>query len=105
MRQQTAEIDYRNKPAFQYIFENGLYSQNGLARAFAKAEENATKHAPYRLAGSSIESPTDSVVFKVDWLHQDHMLELGLIQLTDDQGNELNPPRTSIIPMSRRPQS
>jgi hypothetical protein len=98
IRQLTAEIVYRNKPMFQYLFENSLYSQNGLARAFAKAQDSATRLAPYRLVGSSVEFPTDAVVFKVDWLHQDHMLDLGLIQLTDGNGNQLNPPQNSDAP-------
>lgn len=98
IRQLTAEIVYRNKPMFQYIFENGLYSQNGLARAFAKAQDTATKSAPYRLVGSSVDFPADAVVFKVDWLHQDHMLDLGLIQTTDGNGNKLDPPQNPDAP-------
>ena len=98
LRQKTAEIVYRNKPMFEHIFENALYSQNGLARAFAKAEETATKQLPFRLKGTTVEFPTDAVVFKVDWLHQDHMLELGLIQSTDGNGNQLNPPQNPDAP-------
>lgn len=48
IRQQMAEVVFRNKPMFDYIFENNLYNTDGLAAVFQRASDAMHNGAPYR---------------------------------------------------------
>lgn len=80
LREEEAEIVYRNKAFFDYVFQNNLYNQEGLAERFKRAVATVASNAPFRATGVEIRFPADAVMFKTDWIHQDFMLELGLIQ-------------------------
>ncbi|MCG8493974.1 MAG: hypothetical protein MI743_20340 [Sneathiellales bacterium] len=46
IRQEMAEVVYRNKPMWSYIFNNDLYNTNGLADKFNQIETAIADHAP-----------------------------------------------------------
>lgn len=98
LRQENAEIVYRNRPLFEYFFANDLYSQDGLARAFSRAQDTAQKAAPYHRIGATIDVPIGSVALKTDWVHKDAMLKMGLISETDPSGRPLDPPQNVDAP-------
>lgn len=77
LRQEETEIVYRNRAFFEYAFTENLYNQEGLGARFTAA--NAAV-APFQPLNTAIDFPPDAVMFKVDWIHQDYMLEYGLIE-------------------------
>jgi hypothetical protein len=78
IRQEMAEIVYRNRPLWSYLFENDLYNTNGLAARFQAYAQQIEDNAPYRPQGLRISVPGLSVMFKTDWLHVDEARALGL---------------------------
>ena len=48
IRQWMAEVVFRNKPMFDYLFENNLYNTDGLTDVFARASSAMQQGAPYR---------------------------------------------------------
>ncbi len=89
IRQEMAELVFRNEPMFRYIFDNNLYNTNGLAEVFARSEANLSSHAPYQQRNATaelvkIDFPIDSIMIKSNWLHEDQAAELGL---ADDPEN------------------
>lgn len=98
IKERMVTLVVRNKPFFDYAFSNYLYSQNGLAGRFRRAQVSAGTIAPFRRPTDQIDFPLGSVMVKSDWLHQDDMLRLGLIQTTDKDGNRLDPPQNPDFP-------
>ncbi len=89
IRQEMAELVFRNEPMFRYIFDNNLYHTNGLAEVFARSQANLSSGAPYQQRNApadlvKIDFPIDSVMVKSNWLHEEQAAELGL---TDDPEN------------------
>lgn len=83
IRQEMAELVYRNKPMFDYVFANNLYNREGVAAVFAQNANNQKLAAPYRLdpqqsATATIDFPVDSVMVKSNWLSQERAEALGL---------------------------
>ncbi|MGD9740610.1 MAG: hypothetical protein AB7O56_09255 [Bauldia sp.] len=84
LREEEAEIVYRNRPFFEYAFAENLYNQEGLGARYTATTAGVTANAPYRATNAAIGFPSDAVMFKTDWIHQDHMLEMGLIEEQPD---------------------
>jgi hypothetical protein len=83
IRQSMAEIVYRNKPRFNYVFENDLYNQDGIMTVFNRNSDNLAKGAPYRVNSgpanlAEIDFPPDAVMIKSDWLSKERAEQLGL---------------------------
>lgn len=80
IRQEMAEVVFRNHPMWEYNFRNNLYNTNGLADVFNNRVAAINKNAPYHSQNGAIDFPQDSVMFKTDWLHEDEAKKLGLTQ-------------------------
>ena len=83
IRQAMAEIVFRNKSFFEYVFRNDLYSQEGIVKVVQKNDDNIKSGAPYRLANdaaavSEISFPSDAVMIKSDWLSRERAEEMGI---------------------------
>lgn len=102
LRQEEAEIVYRNEAFFNYAFVENLYNREGLADRFNRANATVAENAPFRAEGVAIGFPADAVMFKTDWIHQDYMLELGLIEEMPD-GPPNNPDAPYITMMITSP--
>jgi len=90
IRQEDAEMVFRNKPMLDYIFNNNLYNQEGLGQVFSRANSMVNNDAPYTVSEkeggvTEVQFPYGSVMFKADWLHEDRAKQLGLKQ------NKANP--------------
>jgi hypothetical protein len=83
IRQEMAEVVFRNKPMWSYIFENNLYNKDGLGDVFTNTSAAIKANAPYRPENGQIEFPTDSIMFKTDWLFEAEAKELNLCQNED----------------------
>jgi hypothetical protein len=83
IRQSMAEFVFRNKPLFDYVFENDLYNQEGLAKVFANNAASMAS-APYQSANTTtqtrIEFPVESVMIKSDWISKERAEELGIAE-------------------------
>lgn len=92
IRQSMSEIVFRNKPMFEYVFENDLYHQEGVQAVFNRNSANISGQnagLPYRLKAqdgglTEIDLPVDSVMIKSDWLSKKRAEKLGL---HDDPAN------------------
>ncbi len=89
IRQSMAEFVFRNKPMFDYVFENNLYNQEGLASVFAANSQSIAAMAPFQtdntLSGQTrIDFPIPAVMIKSDWLSKKRAEELGI---TEDPAN------------------
>lgn len=89
-RQQEVEIVYRNDPFVVYTTQKDLYSQRGLKALFETGKGEASNSAPYRPTRQGVAYPFDAVMFKVDWVNEQTMLELDYI--TDHDGDTSTPP-------------
>jgi len=78
IRQEMAEVVYRNRQMWAYTFENNLYNTNGLAHKFKTQKDAINSNAPYRPVGVRIEYPIGSVMFKSDWLYEAEAKKLGM---------------------------
>jgi hypothetical protein len=83
IRQSMAEVVFRNKPLFDFVFRNGLYFQEGIIKVFQANSDNIKAGAPYRVSNdagtlSEIVFPVDSVMIKSDWLSRERAAEMGL---------------------------
>lgn len=81
IRQAMAEVVYRNKPMWRYIFQNNFYNQTGLKKYFEAANTEMQHDAPYRVTNvagvtANVEFPQGSVMFKGDWLHEEQMKKI-----------------------------
>ncbi|MFW5834845.1 MAG: hypothetical protein ACOCYE_12190 [Pseudomonadota bacterium] len=79
-RQQEVEVVYRNDSFVRYATENELYSRAGLAKLFATVAGEAAHSRPYRPTGQGVSFPPDAVMFKVDWIAEATMIELGYLE-------------------------
>ncbi len=95
-RDTEAEIVYHNKPFFNFSVANNLYHTNGLAEIFKKQQFEAENQAPYRPQGQGVSYPEEAVMFKVDFLAESVMLELGYI--SDHDSNPATPPNNAKHP-------
>ena len=83
IRQSMAEFVFRNKPMFDYVFENDFYNSDGLAKVFAANNTDIATNAPFQsqsLPGSRtrIDFPIDAVMIKSNWLLKEKAEELGI---------------------------
>ena len=80
IRQEMAEVVFRNRPMWMYNFSNNLYNTNGLSDVFNNRVNDIKNNAPYHNPKGAIEFPWNSIMFKTDWLHEDEAKKLGLTQ-------------------------
>ena len=84
-----AEVVFRNKPFFDFVYRNDLYNTEGITKVFNANAGNiynaASRQsgAPYRLATqggplSEITFPTDALMIKSDWLARERAEAMGL---------------------------
>lgn len=83
IRQSMAELVFRNRPMFEYVFENDLYNQEGIAKVFENHEANLRGGAPYRQrqrpgALTEIDFPLDAIMIKSNWINAHRAEALGL---------------------------
>lgn len=83
-RQREVEVVYRNDPFMIYATGADIYSKAGLKTWFDKVSGEAANAAPYRPTGQGVSFPSDAVMFKVDWIPEATMIELGYISDHDD---------------------
>lgn len=84
IRQEVGEITVRNKPMFDYIFNNNLYNQNGIAAVFNRNATNLANNAPYQATNSpkaltKIDLPIPAIMIKSNWLYHEFATAVGLI--------------------------
>ena len=89
IRQEMAELVFRNKPMFDYVFSNNLYHRDGLGELFQRNSAAMTSSAPYRQrntadALTTIDFPVGAVMIKSNWLSVERAEALGL---ADDPAN------------------
>jgi hypothetical protein len=95
-RQQEVEIIYRNDAFVRYTAKHDLYSQRGLKALYARGAGQARHSAPYRPLGQGVAYPPEAVMFKVDWVKQATMVELGYV--SDHDGDPSTPPNDPTNP-------
>ncbi|WP_296427700.1 hypothetical protein [Yoonia sp.] len=98
LRDLELELVFRNRPMFEYLYRNDLYSKEGMGarnRAQNAAISAGNIGAAQRL---QVRLPVDAVMVKADFVHQDIMLEEGLIQIADAGGVLLDPPNNPDYP-------
>src|SRR5205085_11878938 len=84
IRQSMAELVFRNKPMFDFVFKSDLYHQQGLQRVFKRNDDYLkTQNSPYRLrnlpsAMTEIDFPADALMIKSNWLNETRAKEIGL---------------------------
>lgn len=84
IRQSMSELVFRNEPMFDYVFENGLYHQQGIADVFKRNAANITaQRAPYRLRNpkahlAEIDFPTNAIMIKSNWLNRKRAEAMGI---------------------------
>ncbi|MCB0171627.1 MAG: hypothetical protein KDJ97_13830 [Anaerolineae bacterium] len=89
IRQSQAEIVFRNKAMFDYLFENDLYNTDGLKAVFDRATAAMEQGAPYHQENQpdglvSIDLPIGAVMVKTNWLLAERAAEMGI---EDDPDN------------------
>jgi hypothetical protein len=91
IRQSMAELVFRNKPMFNYVFRNNLYNQEGVISVFNRNSGNISGELaglPYRVRNGNgdgktalveIDFPVESVMIKSNWINADYAQKnLGL---------------------------
>lgn len=118
IRQEVAELVFRNKPLFEYVFANNLYNTEGLGEVFTNSNTALTNGAPYRQRSEpgalvEIDFPIASIMIKSDWLSEERAAEIGLVDdpenpyikleinspVTDDNGTILQPGLHYLVAM------
>ena len=61
IRQAMAELVFRNKSSFDYIFQNNLYNQEGILSVVQKNDDNIRNGAPYRISNDA--GPLSEIIF------------------------------------------
>lgn len=80
LRDLELELVFRNKPMVDYIYRNDLYSREGLG-ARNRAQNAALANGDIAKAhGFEVRFPSDAVMVKADFVHQQVMLDRKLIQ-------------------------
>ncbi|HSG88740.1 MAG TPA: hypothetical protein VLA56_05985 [Pseudomonadales bacterium] len=95
-RQREVEVVYRNDAFVRYTTAAELYSKAGLAKLFARVAGEAANSVPYRPTGQGASYPSDAVMFKVDWIPEATMVELGYVHDHDDDAK--TPPQNPDAP-------
>ncbi len=96
LRQEEAEIVFRNRSFVRYTFEQNLYTKEGLGARFTAASNWTAANAPYRNRALQVSYPSDAVMFKADFISEKLMRENGLIR--DIPGNPVpNNPEAPYI--------
>lgn len=95
-RQREAEVVYRNDAFVRYAVQRELYSVAGLKRVYAEIAGEAAYSAPYRPQGQGVSFPPDAIMFKVDWIPETTMVDLGYV--TDHDGDPSTPPQDADNP-------
>lgn len=83
IRQSMAEVVFRNKKFFEFVFRNDLYNQEGIIKVFKANSDNIRTSSPYRISNetgslSEIVFPADAVMIKSDWLNKERAIEMGI---------------------------
>jgi hypothetical protein len=83
IRQSMAEVVFRNKKFFEFVFRNDLYNQEGIIKVFKANSDNIKTGSPYRISNetgalSEIVFPADAVMIKSDWLNKERAIEMGI---------------------------
>lgn len=83
IRQSMAELVFRNKPMFDFVFRNDIYHQNGIQQVFARNAANIQPGSlPYRAKSNAglteIDFPIDAVMIKSNWIEKTRAEKLGL---------------------------
>jgi len=80
LRDLEVELVFRNKVFTDYVYRNDLYSKEGLG-ARNRAQNSALSSGDIAKAHSlEVRFPTEAVMVKADFIHQDVMLARGLIK-------------------------
>ncbi len=95
-RQREVEVVCRNNSFVRYTTAQELYSKAGLAKLYAQVSGETANSLPYRPTGQGASYPPDAVMFKVGWIPQKNMLELGYIK--DHDKNPSTPPQNPEHP-------
>lgn len=95
-RQREVEVVYRNDPFVRYTTAQELYSQAGLKKLFDKMAGQAANSSPYRPHAQGVSYPPDAVMFKVDWIPEATMVELGYVKNHDNDPK--TPPQNPDYP-------
>lgn len=95
-RQGEVEVVYRNPSFTAYTTALELYSKAGLAKLYGRISGEAANSLPYRPGGQGVSYPADAVMFKVDWIAREAMLELGYVM--DHDSDPATPPQNADNP-------
>ncbi len=98
LRDLELELVFRNKPMIDYIYKKNLYNTNGLAAVNQQQNKAISKGDIGKAQRLQIRFPIDAVMVKADFIHQDIMLNQGLIRKKDKQGKKLVPPQNPDYP-------
>ncbi len=84
LRDLELELVFRNRPMFDYLYRHDLYSKEGLG-ARNRAQNTAISAGDIGTAQRlQVRLPVDAVMVKADFVHQEIMLDQGLIELIPD---------------------
>ncbi len=98
LRDLELELVFRNKRMVQYIYEQDLYNTQGLA-ARNRAQNSALRGGDLdRAQRLQVRFPTDAVMVKADFVHQNVMLAQGLIDTVTADRQRLDPPQNPDYP-------
>lgn len=81
IRQENAELVFRNRAFYDYVVQNRLYYAEGMDSVFAAAQRQLASHAPYngrRGQLTSIDFPINAMMIKSNWLEKDKADSLGI---------------------------
>lgn len=99
IRQENAELVFRNRAFYDYVVRNRLYYAEGVDSVFAAQQRQLSAHAPYngnqRDHLTRIDFPIDAIMIKSNWLEKDKADSLGIA----------NDPANPFIVMSIIPDS
>ncbi|MEO8671747.1 MAG: hypothetical protein ABI411_10570 [Tahibacter sp.] len=120
IRQSMAELVFRNKSMFDFVFRNDIYHQEGIMQVFARNAANikSPNGMPYRIKSTTgalteIDFPVDAVMIKSNWLEKTRAERLGLhddpaspyikmtinTRVTDNNGTILKPGEHWLVAM------
>lgn len=98
LRDEEVELIYRNESLMRSIFEQNLYSKEGLGARFRALNTALESSPPYHPEMLEVYFPTDSTMAKADWVHERFMLAKGLITDKGPKGEKLDPPQNPEFP-------
>ncbi|HYH98984.1 MAG TPA: hypothetical protein VD972_23725 [Hyalangium sp.] len=83
IRQSMAELVFRNKPMFDFVFKKNLYNQEGIAGVFTRNSANVSKGTAFHVqntGGATVEIafPADAIMIKSNWLNRERAEQIGL---------------------------